>query len=109
MVSCRRIFLSITLVVLASNQCECGIYDIIRTLIQYNVVGTPVYLQTTKWDFDPDVSKKRREHFYELHGYRAEKYLERIGTGVDGKHRYRQQQNDIRDENHLQGLNYLRP
>ncbi|CAO1346788.1 unnamed protein product [Diamesa serratosioi] len=98
MVLCRRIFLSITLVVLASNQCECGIYDIIRTLIQYNVVGTPVYLQTTKWDFDPD-----------LHGYRAEKYLERIGAGIDGKHKYRQQQNEIRDENHLQGLNYLRP
>lgn len=58
--------LQITLVILASNQCECGIYDIIRTLIQYNVVGTPVYLQTTKWDFDPDVSKKRREHFYEV-------------------------------------------
>lgn len=35
--------------------------------------------------------------------------MERIGAGIDGKHQYRLRQNQIRDENHLQGLNYIRP
>lgn len=44
-----------------------------------------------------------------LHGYRAAKYLERIGQGIDGKHREREHEQAIRDDGHLQGLNLLQP
>lgn len=116
---------------ISTNHCECGVFSIVRELLQWNVAGIPAYHQVTDWDFDPDVSQKRREQFYEvffprflwffvvfmceiyclfkLHGYRGSKYLERIGQGIDGKHRERQYQNAARDEGRLQGLNLLAP
>lgn len=54
------------LIVTAGNQCECGVYSIIRELLQWNVAGIPTIHQKTEWDFDPDVSQKRREQFYEV-------------------------------------------
>lgn len=54
------------LIVTAGNQCECGVYSIIRELLQWNVAGIPVFHQRTDWDFDPEVSQKRREQFYEV-------------------------------------------
>ncbi|CRL03485.1 CLUMA_CG016161, isoform A [Clunio marinus] len=109
MVSCKNVFLTLTLVVIASNQCECGVYSLIRDLLQWNVAGIPIIHKTVKWDFDPEVSQKRREQFFELHGYRAGKYLERIGLGIDGKQRERAYQHAIRDQGKLQGLSILQP
>lgn len=40
--------------------------DIIRNLLQNNVVGSPVVHKTTEWEFDPEVSLKRRDQFYEV-------------------------------------------
>lgn len=50
----------------AGNQCECGVYSIIRELLQWNVAGTPVFHQNVDYEFDPEVSQKRRETFYEV-------------------------------------------
>lgn len=107
---------------------ECGVFSIIRDLLQWNVVGIPDFHRVSEWDFDPDVAQKRREQFYEVselncessqkithsmwfqvHGFRAAKYLERIGEGIDGRHRQRQYENAVRDNGRLQGLNLLEP
>jgi hypothetical protein len=40
--------------------------DIIRTLVQWNVAGIPLVHKKVEYDFDPDVSQKRREQFYEV-------------------------------------------
>lgn len=58
--------MQLTLVVIASNQCECGVYSLIRELLQWNVAGIPTIHKTTEWDFDPDISQKRREQYYEV-------------------------------------------
>jgi hypothetical protein len=42
------------------------VFSIVRELLQWNVAGIPAYHQVTEWDFDPDVSQKRREQFYEV-------------------------------------------
>lgn len=52
--------------VVASQRAECGVYSIIRDLLQWNVAGIPEFHKTTEWDFDPEVSQKRRETFYEV-------------------------------------------
>lgn len=54
------------LIVTAGNQCECGVYSIIRDLLQWNVAGIPTIHQRVNYDFDPEVSQKRREQFYEV-------------------------------------------
>lgn len=41
-------------------------YSLIRDLLQWNVAGIPAYHQVTEWDFDPDISQKRREQYYEV-------------------------------------------
>lgn len=41
-------------------------YSLIRDLLQWNVAGIPAYHQVTEWEFDPDISQKRREQFYEV-------------------------------------------
>lgn len=43
-----------------------GPFQIIRNLLQNNVVGAPVVHQTSEWNFDPEVSLKRREQFQEV-------------------------------------------
>ncbi|KAG5677859.1 hypothetical protein PVAND_007579 [Polypedilum vanderplanki] len=92
-----------------NGQSEAGILNILKDLIQWNYAGIPLIHQETQWDFDPEISKLRREQYYELHGYRGAKYLERIGQGFDGRHRERALQQKIRDDGHLQGLNLLQP
>lgn len=57
------------LVVTACRQCECGVYSLIRELLQYNVAGLPSFHQTTEYEFDPEVSQKRRERFYEVNKF----------------------------------------
>lgn len=43
-----------------------GPFTIIRNLLQNNLVGAPVIHKVSTWDFDPDVSLKRREQFQEV-------------------------------------------
>lgn len=80
-----------------------GPIEILRTLIQDNLAGPTVVHQKTEWDFDPDVAVKRRELFEQVHGYRAEKLIERLGLGVDGNHDARLAQQQARDEGLLGG------
>lgn len=42
----------------------------------------------------------------QVHGYRGEKYIERVGLGVDGKEDERRVQQMIRDQGRLQGVIY---
>lgn len=54
------------LIVLAVKRCECGVYSIIRDLLQWNVAGIPAFHKVTEWEFDPEVSQKRRDQFYDV-------------------------------------------
>jgi len=80
-----------------------GPFTIIRNLLQNNLVGAPVIHKVSTWDFDPDVSLKRREQFQELHGFRGEKLIERIGLGIDGKGAERLPAQQARDQGVLGG------
>lgn len=80
-----------------------GPIEILRTLIQDNLAGPTVIHQQTEWDFDPDVAVKRRELFEQVHGYRAEKLIERLGLGVDGNHDARLAEQQARDVGLLGG------
>jgi hypothetical protein len=73
------------------------------------VAGVPLTHEVQTYDFNPDVSKERREQFYEVNGYRGEKFITRIGLGVDGKHVERLEEQMKRDEGHLNGINYFLP
>ncbi|KAL1401784.1 hypothetical protein pipiens_001929 [Culex pipiens pipiens] len=88
---------------------EATVVRLFTDLLQNNVAGIPLIHKTEEFDFDPEVSKKRREMYYEQHGYRGEKAIERLGLGIDGKHRERAEHQRQRDEGHLNGLNILQP
>ncbi|KFB44426.1 AGAP005312-PA-like protein [Anopheles sinensis] len=91
------------------HRVEATVVRLLTDFIQNNVAGIPLIHKTEEYDFDPEISKKRRELYYELHGYRGEKVIERLGLGIDGKHHERLAHQRQRDEGHLQGLNYLQP
>lgn len=38
----------------------------IRQVLQNNIAGAPVVHKHTEWDFDPEISQKRRQQFYEV-------------------------------------------
>ncbi|CAG9792329.1 unnamed protein product [Diatraea saccharalis] len=78
-------------------------------LIRTNLVGYPVIHDKTQWIFDPDVALRRRKQFVELHGDKAERLIERLGLGIDGRADERLIKQRQRDEGHLGGLNYFLP
>lgn len=80
-----------------------GPLDYLRSLIQNNIAGPPAIHQITEWNFDPDVAVKRRELFQQVHGFRGEKLIERLGLGVDGNHDARLAQQRARDDGLLGG------
>lgn len=86
-----------------------GQIEAIRDFIQINIAGVPSLHNPTQWDFDPDISLKRRALFEEVNGVKAEKLIERLGVGMDGKEFERREQQNIRDRGHLGGLNYFQP
>ncbi|XP_058459950.1 uncharacterized protein LOC131435773 isoform X2 [Malaya genurostris] len=88
---------------------EATVVRFFSELLQNNIAGIPLIHKTEEFDFDPEISKKRRELYYEQHGYRGEKAIERVGLGIDGKHRERLEHQKQRDEGHLNGLNNLQP
>uniref|UniRef100_A0A182IRV0 Uncharacterized protein n=1 Tax=Anopheles atroparvus TaxID=41427 RepID=A0A182IRV0_ANOAO len=99
----------VILLATVEHRVEATVVRLLTDFIQNNVAGIPLIHKTEEYDFDPEISKKRRELYYELHGYRGEKVIERLGLGIDGKHRDRLAHQRQRDEGHLQGLNYLQP
>lgn len=102
------------------------VYRLITETLQNNVAGAPVTHERTEWDFDPEVSKKRRQLYYEvsvhviiknikklkyfwfqqLNGYRGQKFIERIGVGIDGKENERRAAQEVRDIGRLNGAHY---
>ncbi|XP_059612644.1 uncharacterized protein LOC132259115 [Phlebotomus argentipes] len=102
MLTCQASFLAI----LSLHRSE-GAYvqEFFKILIQDNVAGAPIIHKQQEFDFDPDVSVKRRQQFYDLHGYRADKLIERLGLGIDGKAEERLVQQRIRDQGRLDDAN----
>lgn len=95
--------------VLFVSQIRCdGPVTLITNLLQNNVAGHPDVHVHTKWEFDPEVSKKRRNQFYEVHGFRAEKLIERLGLGIDGHDEERRAEQRQRDAGRLNGVIYNR-
>ncbi|XP_065370027.1 uncharacterized protein LOC135962178 [Calliphora vicina] len=91
------------------QQSESFIYRLITETLQNNVAGEPITHKRTEWDFDPEISQKRRSLFYESHGFRAAKFIERIGVGHDGleeERRIEQQQRDIGRSSGDHNINY---
>uniref|UniRef100_A0A336M8W0 CSON012080 protein n=2 Tax=Culicoides sonorensis TaxID=179676 RepID=A0A336M8W0_CULSO len=88
---------------------SCTLAQAIKDVLQYNVAGIPLTHEKMEVEFDPEVSKKRRELYYELHGYRGEKLIERLGLGIDGNHKERLVQQQARDNGKLGGLAYFQP
>lgn len=81
----------------------------IRGFIQTNLIGLPLIHKTVPWEFDPEVSLRRRKQFQQLNGIRGEDLIERLGLGIDGYEEERLQQQRQRDQGHLGGLNYFNP
>lgn len=86
-----------------------GQLNIIKDIVQYNLAGLPVVHKVRHFDFDPDVSLRRRKEFEAIHGEKAEKLIERLGLGIDGNAEERLQQQRARDEGHLGGVNNYLP
>ncbi|XP_055380798.1 uncharacterized protein LOC129611611 [Condylostylus longicornis] len=83
--------------------------NVIRGLFEAatnGLFGMPVIHQKSEWNFSPDSGEKYRSSFYEQHGFRAAKYVERIGLGHDGNETLRAKLQNIRDEGRLNGEHY---
>ncbi|XP_050327384.1 uncharacterized protein LOC126757488 [Bactrocera neohumeralis] len=85
------------------SQSEASVVRLLTETLQNNVAGEPITHVRTEWDFDPEVSQKRRALFYETHGYRAAKFIERIGLGIDGHEEERRAEQRARDVGRLNG------
>lgn len=42
------------------------IYRLITEALENNVAGEPITHQRTEWNFDPEISQKRRNLYYEV-------------------------------------------
>lgn len=80
----------------------------IRNLV-YNAVGTPEVHQRQQWVFDPDAGRRRSVQYQQINGRLGELAIERLGLGIDGRESERIQQQRLRDEGHLGGLNAYLP
>lgn len=45
-------------------------------------------------------------YVHQTHGFRGEKYIEKVGLGIDGHEEERREQQRIRDQGRLQGVIY---
>lgn len=75
----------------------CGL-SIIRDLLQINGAGVPVLHKTVEYAFDPDVGVRRSRQYKEVNGVHGEKYIERLGLGIDGRDQERLEKQKQRDE-----------
>ncbi|XP_055855217.1 uncharacterized protein LOC129918617 [Episyrphus balteatus] len=88
------------------HRSEAVVYRLITETLQNNIAGEPITHERTNWDFNPDISKARRGLFYEKHGFRASKFIESLGIGIDGREQERRQEQQIRDIGKLNGEHY---
>lgn len=57
----------VILAVLNKHQCEGGIVqELLRTVIQGGLAGYPIVHEEQNYEFDPEISQKRRSLFYEV-------------------------------------------
>lgn len=56
----------LTLLSFFVNKASCTLAQAIRDVLQYNVAGIPLTHEEIKMEFDPEVSQKRRELYYEV-------------------------------------------
>ncbi|KAM8711289.1 hypothetical protein ACLKA7_000430 [Drosophila subpalustris] len=108
MLQMRFVFLFIcTFVLLGSPSTDGFIIRLITETLQNNVAGEPVTHERTNWDFDPEAAKKARALYYEKNGYRSEKFIERLGIGLDGQHEQRRLEQQERDVGRLNGEHFI--
>nr|XP_036223263.1 uncharacterized protein LOC106615716 [Bactrocera oleae] len=100
---CKFVFLTFLIVLTILPQSETSVVRLLTETLQNNVAGEPITHVRTEWDFDPEVSQKRRALFYEANGYRAAKFIERIGLGLDGHEEERRAEQQARDVGRLNG------
>lgn len=56
-----------SLVILTKHQCEAGVVqELLRTVVQGGLAGFPIVHQEQTFDFDPEISQKRRSLYYEV-------------------------------------------
>lgn len=59
--------LAVVLLIITQHRTNAqGPIAIVRSILQNNIVGAPVVHKVTEWDFDPEISQKRRAQFYEV-------------------------------------------
>lgn len=58
--------------------------------------------KTVDYPFDPNVGERRSRQYQEVNGIHGEKYIERLGLGIDGNDLERLQQQKVRDNMLLQ-------
>uniref|UniRef100_A0A1A9WMU4 Uncharacterized protein n=1 Tax=Glossina brevipalpis TaxID=37001 RepID=A0A1A9WMU4_9MUSC len=100
-------FFFLILLIFDFSLSKAFIYRLITEALENNVAGEPITHQKTTWDFDPEISKRRRALFYETHGFRAAKFIERIGLGTDGQEEKRRSEQQLRDEGKLNGEHFI--
>ena len=54
------------LVNISHKKADATVLRLAREFIQNNLIGIPLVHETQEFDFDPEVSKKRREQYYEV-------------------------------------------
>ncbi|XP_036332324.1 uncharacterized protein LOC118743666 [Rhagoletis pomonella] len=99
----KFVLLAVAIFLHALPYSEGFIVRLITETLQNNVAGEPITHVRTDWDFDPEISQKRRALFYETNGYRAAKFIERLGLGLDGQEEERRAEQQARDVGRLNG------
>uniref|UniRef100_A0A0K8UBZ5 Uncharacterized protein n=1 Tax=Bactrocera latifrons TaxID=174628 RepID=A0A0K8UBZ5_BACLA len=100
---CKYVLVTLLIVLTILSQSEASVVRLLTETLQNNVAGEPITHVRTEWDFDSEVSQKRRALFYETHGYRAAKFIERIGLGLDGHEEERRAEQRARDVGRING------
>ncbi|XP_073845333.1 uncharacterized protein [Musca autumnalis] len=90
-----------------SHTTDAFVYRLISDLLSNNVAGAPVLHERTDWNFDPEAARNSRAIYYETHGFRGEKFIERIGVGEDGKQDERRAEQQQRDYGRLNGEHWI--
>uniref|UniRef100_A0A8D8YWB0 Uncharacterized protein n=1 Tax=Cacopsylla melanoneura TaxID=428564 RepID=A0A8D8YWB0_9HEMI len=92
-----RFVLFFALAVALVPSCKSVIVRLAYDLIRNNLIGPPEYFREQKWNFDPDVAKRRESDFAKRHGVHGEYTIERLGLGTDGYQELRREEQRIRD------------
>ncbi|XP_014607379.1 PREDICTED: uncharacterized protein LOC106788546 [Polistes canadensis] len=80
-----RSIILLTLLLIINNGKNKLVYansGLIINFLQSNIAGLPNTHQETEWNFDPDVGKQRRIDYEAVNGFRGEKAIAKLGTGI---------------------------